>query len=354
MVDPKGTTGRGTYIKLWAIAKLFRMFAVNGSKLGRAIGKVDPLEPPHEVMNIPSTKGNRRIKINIHRNKAALALVSGPTAVHINWHGSGWMLPLQGQNGAFIRAIVHSEELAEYPLTVLDCSYALAPEHPCPAYAEDGRDVYDYVLANNDKYDASKVTLSGFSAGGTIALGLSVGLSAEARASAGPEGSIIHPIKGIIAFYPPVTWLGERVTVPAPPDPYNIPGRDLPDFVKDVITAAHFFNPSLTATLSAEEEEARKKELASRPVISPLCASDDDFPPRVVIYTAEYDSLHVRADELRERLQKAGKSQVYGKLVMGVGHGWDMEAQPGGVGYDDRIEAYTSATRIIKEVCMGS
>ncbi|KAG8807043.1 hypothetical protein FRC17_004675 [Serendipita sp. 399] len=357
MVNPKETTGSGTYIKLWLIAKLFRTFAVNGGRLGRAMGKVEPLEPPHEVVILRSTKSSRTIKLNIYRNKAALALANGPTAVHLNWHGSGWMLPLQGQNAGFIRALLQSEELADYPLTILDCSYALSPEHPCPAYAEDGRDTYDYVLANKDKYDATKMTLSGFSAGAAIALGLSVTLGAEARERAAKAGAeptttmVGHPIPGVIAFYPgPVTWLGDRPKVPAPPPSYKGPGRDLPEFVQDVVTAAHFFSPSLSTKLSVEEEEARKLELASRPAISPACALDEDFPPRLVMYTAEYDHLHVRAEELRERLHKSGKCRVSGRLVMGIGHGWDLEARPGGVGYEERVEAYATAVQLIKEV----
>ncbi|KAG8808970.1 hypothetical protein FRC17_003675, partial [Serendipita sp. 399] len=279
MIDRHKTTGKLNYVKLWLFAQGIRAVGVSGSVLGRAVGLMDVPEPPHEVIVIPSTKGERNITIHVYRNKAALELASGPTAVHLNWHGSGWIVPLHGQNGSFIRSIVQSDELAQYPLTLLDCSYALSPEHPCPADAEDARDAYEYVLANPDKYVVSKLTLSGFSAGGTLALGLSVSLAAETRKKAAarptdPSSStsstspldLVHPIKALIAFYPLVTWVGEQPVIKAPFDfPWKLPGRETPEFVKDVIAASHFFAPSISSKISAEDDEMRKSELARRP-----------------------------------------------------------------------------------------
>ncbi|KAG8761146.1 hypothetical protein FRC14_006853 [Serendipita sp. 396] len=354
MIDRDGTTGRANYVKLWVFAQLIRTFGMAGTNLLRAVGLFDAPEPPHEVVVIPSTKGDRTITINLYRNKAALELTSGPTAVHLNWHGSGWIMPLHGQNGSFIRSIVQSEELSQYPLTILDCSYALSPEHPCPADAEDARDAYEYVLAKKDKYDISKLTLSGFSAGGTLALGLSVTLAAELKAASNSEDSFEHPIKALATFYPLVTWLGEQPTIDAPPNPWKTPGRETPEFVKNVIAASHFFAPSVSSKISVEDDKERKMALVSQPRISPACARDEDFPPHLMIYTAEYDHLHVRTEELRERLEKAGKSRIYGKRVIGVGHGWDLETKPGWAGYEERTEAYNAVIRLIRDVCSGS
>ena len=46
-----------------------------------------------------------------------------------------------------------------------------APEHPFPAAYEDVCDVVAYVLVNeNGRYDTSRLTIGGFSAGGTLSL----------------------------------------------------------------------------------------------------------------------------------------------------------------------------------------
>lgn len=72
---------------------------------------------------------------------------------------------------------------------VLDCDYAKggcstrqksiaalvdgvsAPESPFPAATDDVKDVIDHVVANAEGYfDTSRITIGGFSAGGTLAL----------------------------------------------------------------------------------------------------------------------------------------------------------------------------------------
>lgn len=168
MSTSSDTTGRTNYVKLYLMAKMMRGFSLFGIALGRAMGRVERVEPPQEIVTISSTKGKRTIRIHIYRNKAALGLTNGTSAVHINWHGSGWMLPLHGQNGGLIRTILSSDLLTTdaYPVTIFDCSYALSPEHPAPAPYEDARDVYDYLMKNATKFnvDMDRVTLSGTSA----------------------------------------------------------------------------------------------------------------------------------------------------------------------------------------------
>lgn len=355
-MNPRGTTGRANYVKLYAATNIIRAVAMFGIHLGRAVGYLDPIEPPHETLVVPSTRGNRTIQIRVYRNKAAQELTTGLSAVHFNWHGSGWILPLQGQNGALIRAIMNSPLLndREYPVTFLDCSYALSPEHPSPADAEDGRDAYDYVVQHAEelRVDLDRITFSGFSAGGTVGLGLAVKLCAEQReahiTSNSTKPFTTFPVKGMTVLYPVVTWLGERVKVPQP-WVKTWPGTGNPEFVDDMIIASHFFSPTLSSGLTPEQEEQRKDELRRRPEISPACAKTEDFPPIFNLYTAEYDHLHLRAEELRRRLVAEGK-EVGGRIVKGVGHGWDLEVMKGQVGYEDRIDAYEDTIRMIAQV----
>jgi acetyl esterase/lipase len=234
-------------------------------------------------------------------------------------------------------------------MTILDCTYALSLEYATPADIEDARDAYDYVLNNPDKYDSSRITCSGFSAGGTVALGLSVDIGAEVRNKAG-EDTFIHPIKAVMSFYPVVTWLGEFPEVGIPSGPKDWPGMAFPDFIVDMMLSAHFFSPTLDSTLSPEQEQERIKALKSLPRVSPAFADLHDFPPSVVIYTAEYDFLAETANELRGTLEKAGGKEVSGKMVMKAGHGWDLDARERTPRYGDRVEAYETCIRAIAKV----
>ncbi|PVF93783.1 alpha/beta-hydrolase [Serendipita vermifera] len=347
MIDPNATTGRMAYAKIYMIAKLARAMSLTSAAIARWTGHADAIEPPHEVVYIQSSKGRRSIRINIHRNKAAIKSTHGPTAVHMNWHGSGCILPLLGQNGEMIRAILNSEELAIYPLTILDCAYALSPEYPCPADAEDARDAYDYVIRHPELYDASRLTMTGFSAGGALALGLSATLGAEAREKE-KASSFTHPVKAVITFYPISTWIDNDDEEKAPPR--DMAGHFMPKPVRDMIEAAHFFSPNRASTLTPEEETKRKDDLKRLPAISPIFAPTQDFPPIVGFYTVEYDVLTKKTEELREQLIKDGGVEVLGKYIPGVGHGWDFMARKGQHGYEDRVEAYTGITKVIARV----
>jgi len=240
--------------------------------------------------------------------------------------------------------------LASYPLTLLDCDYAKSPEWPCPADTEDARDAIDYVLAHPEKYDASKLTLGGFSAGATIALGLSVTMGKEAREKAGSK-SFEHPIKAVFAAYPVATWQGPRDTVKVPPqDAKGMPGMVLSPWFSKYITNAHLFSPVRNSGLSKKEEMERKEELVSRPIVSPACGEITDFSPIIVLYTAQYDHLSRDSEVLRDRFNKEPKIKLYGRKVMGVGHAWDQLVKKGQIGYKERDEAYDDAAKMIAMV----
>jgi acetyl esterase/lipase len=53
---------------------------------------------------------------------------------------------------------------------VFDADYRKAPEHPFSAAIQDAEDIAYYLIANLDKYDPSNIFISGFSAGGSIAI----------------------------------------------------------------------------------------------------------------------------------------------------------------------------------------
>jgi acetyl esterase/lipase len=362
------STSTGAYTKLLVPVKVMRAGTKVGSSLGRAVRVLEPSVRPQETIFIKSTTSRRRIQINIHRNKAAIEAGNKPTAVHLNWHGkisfywdfwlgvtdaflgSGWILKQLGTDAAFMRQVLANPVLASYPLTILDCDYAKSPEYPCPADIEDGRDAIDYVLAHPEKYDPNKLTIGGFSAGATIALGLSVEMGREAREKTG-SASFVHPIKAVFSVYPVATWQGPRDTVKVPPQILKgMPGMVLPLWFSKYITRAHLFSPVRNSGLSKDEEMNRKKELIARPSVSPACGETTDFSPIVVLYTAEYDHLSRETEKLRERFAQEPKIKLYGRKIIGVGHGWDQMVKKNQVGYVERGEAYDAAARMIAMV----
>ncbi|KAG8806597.1 hypothetical protein FRC19_007149 [Serendipita sp. 401] len=351
IADANHSSSHWAYYRLLIPIKIMRFGTEYGEKLGRAVGELPKLAKPVSKLKIPSRSGRgRTIRVHVHKNAAALGSEK-PTAVHLNWHGSGWILPGLGSDSEFIRQTLRHPSMTSYPLTILDCDYAKSPEYPCPMDAEDARDVYDYVLQNPDLYDPNKITVGGFSAGGSIALGLSVEVGHEARMRARSEGvpdeKFVHPIRAVFSVYPVATWEGPREVVRVPKEVKELPGMVLPLWFSKYITNAHLFPPKRNTGLSWEEEKRRKEELVHRPIVSTLNADPEDFSPIVTIYTAQYDHLMRGAEELRTKLKEESRVRVFGRKVMGVGHGWDQLVKKGQFGYAERDETYDGGARLI-------
>jgi acetyl esterase/lipase len=108
-----------------------------------------------------------------------------PFPVLINCCGSGFVMPGQGLGTNYCRYIADTTGH-----TVLDVGYRLAPEHPFPAALEDVAAVISHVLSQSAKYDASRISIGGFSAGANLATSVAVNYF--------PPGTF----KNLVAFYP--------------------------------------------------------------------------------------------------------------------------------------------------------
>ncbi|PVF95774.1 alpha/beta-hydrolase [Serendipita vermifera] len=349
------TKGPFSYLSLYLKVQFVRLLQSSMIRIIRFVKGVKPLVfEPFETISIPSTKGNRRIRVDVYRNKAAQQPNVGPVAVHLNWHGSGFVFYAFGQNKPFISYLFNHELLADYPLIVLDCDYAKSPEYPFPAPLEDARDVLDYVFASPSLYDTSKVTLSGFSAGGNLALTTGTSVGEDVRLGKWHYGSrnstneqtvlprAEHPIKAVITCYPLAKWVVPSIpmnAVKVPEHDKDHPGILLPPWVTNLLDASYWFPHSLDSP-----------ELAAaiqRGTVSPAMAQTSDFPKEVVLITSEYDTLTKDTEELRERLTREGK-QVGGRMIKGVGHGWDNLTFPGQRGFQEKVEAYNMAAEAIR------
>lgn len=261
---------------------------------------------PDEVRYIPSRDKGRTIKVHVYRSSNA-----GPSPVLINFHGSGFMIPLHGSDDDYCRTIS-----SQTKYDVIDVRYRLAPENPFPAALNDAEDAVKYVLGRPDEYDLSHISISGFSAGGNLALSTSANLF--------PPGTF----RSVLCIYPP-TDLSVPVDEKTAPDPN---GRPLPKPVMQIFSRSYV--PGLD-----------KKD----PRISPALAPLERFPSRVLMITASADSLCLEAEQLAERLQELPASHVVCQRMENCSHAWDKNPIGGPVQRAATKRAYGLAVEMLNE-----
>jgi acetyl esterase/lipase len=216
-----------------------------------------------EVLHIPSRDADRKIKVHVYRAKNA----AKPVPVLLNFHGSGFVVPLHGEDDPFCLQMRD-----QAGVTVLDVSYRLAPENPYPAAPDDVEDAANWVLDHPEEFDSSRISLSGFSAGGNLALGLS-GCSLPGK------------FRHVIAFYPPTDISRSRHGLnAAPPDDS---GQLVPAWVSAGYNDCY-----------APPPIDRK-----HPRVSPLFAEPEQFPDSVIVVTCARDGLCNEAEELVRKIQ---------------------------------------------------
>lgn len=179
------------YIYRKVLAVLIRAVVTRGKRISAN---------PDDVLQITSRDAGRHLRAHLYRPATSLS----PSPVLINFHGSGFLLPLHGSDDEFCRRVSRETEY-----TVLDVQYRLAPEYPFPAALNDVEDAVKWVLQQPDKFDLTRVAISGFSAGGNLAI---------------VAASVLYPretFRSVLAFYPPL----DLYTDPGakrPPDPQGI------------------------------------------------------------------------------------------------------------------------------------
>lgn len=158
-------------------------------------------------------------------------------------------------------------------IDVLGFDYRLAPEHPCPAALEDALKVWDYLMLLG--YGARDVILAGDSAGGNLALVLTLKLKAERRFL--PRGLVL------MSPWTDLTASGRSYRTKAEVDP---------------VLDAEYIDRMTKAYIPEGEN-------LENPLISPLFGDFEGFPP-VYIQVGENEILLSDSVELHKKLQKAG------------------------------------------------
>ncbi|KAF2642893.1 alpha/beta-hydrolase [Massarina eburnea CBS 473.64] len=305
-----------SYLRLKIFATLFRVLLrfTGPARLRRDNLLTQGIQVDRKRIQIPSRDGNRFIDADVYSPAGRTAKKS---PVLVNWHGSGFIFPMLGSDSLYSTRIVR-----DTGITVIDADYRKGPETSFPGAVEDVEDVLQWVAAQPDTFDIARVGVSGFSAGGNLAL---VAASSLREATKGFAPSFEIPI--VIAHYP-VTDLSIAPEAKAIP---NSP-HSLPPFMQ------HLFNDSYVPDPSTRSD----------PRASPSKAQPHTFPASVVILTCEHDNLKPEASALADALDD-GKRKVVNHTFAGVGHGFDKGCKSETNEWEKREEAYKMATRALRE-----
>jgi len=267
-----------------------------------------------QSITVPSRDKGRNIKVHLHRPEGYDS--TKPTPVLVNWHGSSFIIPLLGSNRAFCSFVATRTKCL-----VFDADYRKAPEHPFPAAIQDAEDIVYYLLANPDKYDPSNIFLSGFSAGGSIAL--------ITASTIGPER-----VKGVIGIYPAVDLTKQHVA----PEKRMLAGVVVPPFFRNIARASYM--PS--------------GQPRDDPRISVIQAPTENFPKHIYLVCGNADACYDPLVKFTQRLKEAGHRDIEFVSLEYMGHGFDARAKKGTEAEKMKDDAYAGAVDLINRVIGAS
>ena len=235
----------------------------------------------NHINEITIKSESRELKLRIYSNKND----DDNQPLIIFFHGGGFVMGDLDSHDLLCR---HLTKKSECKLIAVD--YSLAPEHKFPCSLEDSINAVKYVFENSKqiKFDKNKVVVCGDSAGGNLALIISI-LSKEQK---------LPKIRGQILFYPWIDFTMSRPSMSIKLDGLIVKKSTLDYF------ADHYLNDN--------DDVTNWK-------ISPLLYSDFYGMPTTYIYGAGLDPLVDEGYALMKRL-KSFKNEVYYKVYEGQMH----------------------------------
>ncbi|EPE25071.1 alpha/beta-Hydrolase [Glarea lozoyensis ATCC 20868] len=298
-----------------------------------------PLPKPHSfIRTIPSTHSKTLGSIDLffYTSASHKSPPSSPEVgvkerrpLLVNFHGGGYAIGHARDDARFFTAITSSTNTL-----VVSVNYRLAPSHPFPTAIEDGVSAVLYLWEHADELgiDVEKTVISGFSAGGALAYGVSIKL-AQVLEGMGGKGGSGGMLRGLVVFYGGCDFTLSR----AEKDASN----------KNLIPV---IPPMLYRFFDSSYLQGNPDKLD--PLLSPGLADDEilrkGIPENVAMVNCGGDQLLAESTRFGERLKGLGKS-VEVLVVEGVGHAWDKKAS-WKKGNAKRDEAYRFAVENLKEM----
>ncbi|THC94931.1 hypothetical protein EYZ11_005570 [Aspergillus tanneri] len=194
-------------------------------------------------------------------------------ALHLNIHGGGFIGGLPEANAQFCRRVA-----TETGAVVISTSHRYAPRYTFPAAHEDVQDVAEWLIQNAERLwgaDPRLMSVSGFSAGGNLALGVAQWLAQSEFC-----------VKASVTFYAPVDL---RLPPWEKPKPANFPEKD----------PLAFILPLMDAYAGPEREKYREN-----PLLHPILADIESLPRNMLFVGAKIDILLHEQTVFVDRLEK--------------------------------------------------
>ncbi|WP_448612798.1 alpha/beta hydrolase [Modestobacter sp. URMC 112] len=257
----------------------------------------DVAEP--EAVLVPTRHGEVRCFVTRAAAGAPLAAGTAPPPVHIHLHGGAFLVGAPRQDEHLIRGIA-----GEVGATVVNVDYSTWPQGRYPRAHEECYDVLRWVRSSGDAmgWDSTRVSISGISAGGNLALG-ALELARRAGDPAPRAAVLIVP----------------SVDQTIPPEQYTSP-------LPSAAATPPFVSPSLVRLVQGFyfADASRRAE----PLASPGLGGSEEFAalPPLLVVTAERDSIRRQDERFVEKARGNGVPVTY-HCAAGVDHGFPQSSK---------------------------
>ncbi|KAL4915767.1 Alpha/Beta hydrolase protein [Aspergillus aurantiobrunneus] len=294
-------------------------------RLGMLFHSIPPPRPPSPKFSRSFPSGSSKVTLQFycppdyyrHRKEGRRM------PVVVNFHGGGFTLGGPSDDSRWAQAV-----LSEVGAVVVSVGYRRAPEHPFPAAVDDGVRSLQYLAkhATDLALDISRVAISGFSAGGNLAVTVPLRLR-ELLLQASQERWLSRAdsthqlvaasasdlrIVALFCWYPILDFDEPREHRRAMS---IMPDKTLPSFFTDLFDESYL--PDL--------EERRS------PFASPVHATDealrDSLPHDIFFYICEWDMLLNEGQRFVRRLLDINK-HVRAMMIEKARHAWDKSPNP--------------------------
>ncbi|EAL87970.1 alpha/beta hydrolase [Aspergillus fumigatus Af293] len=293
-------------------------------RIGMFFHNLPAPRPPRPAFVRSVRSGNSQIRLHFYcpPDYQKIRREGRRLPVVINFHGGGFTLGCPTDDSRWAQCI-----LEDVGAVVVSVGYRRSPEHPFPAAVDDGVEALQYLAAHATELglDVTRIALSGFSAGGNLAVTVPLRLrSLMAKEQHGPpldranstqqlldtSGDI--SIVALFCWYPILDFEESRAFRRAAS---IMPEQTLPKFLTDLFDNSYLPN-----------HEHRRS-----PYASPVRATDeilaDALPHDIFLYICEWDMLMNEGQLFMRRLKDSGK-HARAMMIEKARHAWDKSPNP--------------------------